>query len=217
MVIEIVRFIIINTVFTLLALTVFYTISYFTKSKKENISFGLIYLAKKVFFSQKALIIYISIIFLSVSALIISYPFIFAFTFSPIDFVYSFPIILVIVTLIEIAIFYVLILFAIKFVIVKDEVIFNIDDKKKPQYIIKDNKKVAQSIELSEIITYLRIIFESGSLVLALYIVGLSASFGKDSVTVTTFQMGLGLMTVVPYLTLKIHEQRLNFINCNKK
>lgn len=215
MVIEIARFIIINTVFTLLALTVFYTISYFTKSKKENISFGLIYLVKKVFFSRKALIIYISIIFLSVSALSISYPLIFAFSFSPIDFVYSFPIILIIVTLIEIAIFYVLILFAIKFVIVKDEVIFNIDVKKKPQYIIKDNDKVTQSIELSEIITYLRIIFESASLVLALYMVGLSASFGKDSVTVTTFQMGLGLMTVVPYVTLKIHEQRLKFINCN--
>ncbi|MEB7780791.1 hypothetical protein NGB30_09565 [Mammaliicoccus fleurettii] len=122
---------------------------------------------------------------------------------------------MIIVTLIEIAIFYVLILFAIKFVIVKDEVIFNIDVKKKPQYIIKDNDKVTQSIELSEIITYLRIIFESASLVLALYMVGLSASFGKDSVTVTTFQMGLGLMTVVPYVTLKIHEQRLKFINCN--
>ncbi|MBN6092381.1 hypothetical protein JZG80_07310 [Staphylococcus saprophyticus] len=72
--------------------------------------------------------------------------------------------------------------------------------------------RVLEKINLNELITYLKVFYEGISLILTLFVVGLSISDKIDMSLVKSLNLSYGLCVFIPLFSLKLQEQRFKLL-----
>ncbi|RIP35865.1 hypothetical protein BUZ14_04225 [Staphylococcus gallinarum] len=201
-----------SIIFTFIIIVFLLIIDFIGSKKIKNTSnFGLKHMFLKVICNRKSFIIYTSIMCFSFFTLLLSWGLMKIMTF---NFYYSFWLIVFITFISFVIMQNYLILISAKTFYCSHKVEFGELDDYKANIIFYecDENKVLEKFSLIELITYLKVFYEGISLILTLYVVGLSISDKIDEGFVKALNLSYGLCVFIPLFSLKLHEQRFKFL-----
>ncbi|MCV7448041.1 hypothetical protein M3D72_011590 [Staphylococcus epidermidis] len=170
----------------------------------------------KTLCNRKSGVIYTSIFYFSLVTVLLSWGLIKLFLKKPfsINFNYSFWIVAVITLVVFLISQNFLILMATKTWNISRQVYIKQESNTTTFIEVFDNRKnkILDKYDLYELVTYLKIFYESISFLLALYVIGLNVSKYNDDNLVKALNLAFGLCTFIPLISLKLEEQRLKFL-----
>lgn len=181
------------------------------KKRKITSNFGLNHMFFKVIFNRKSFIIYTSIICFSFFTLLMTWGLMKIMVF---NFYYSFWLIVFITFISFLIMQNYLILISAKTWYYSHKVKFVELDDYKANIILYEptENRVLEKINLNELITYLKVFYEGISLILTLFVVGLSISDKIDMSFVKSLNLSYGLCVFIPLFSLKLQEQRFKIL-----
>ena len=201
-----------SVLFTLIIIAVLLIVDFFSyKQEDAKLNFGIKFMILKVFFNRKSGILYTSVLCFSFFTLLLNWGLMKMLVF---NYYYSFWIIVVITLVSFLVLQNYLILISTKVWNCTRKVSF-FSEKNFDMYIDifdKDTKRSLEKINLSELITYLKIFYEGMSLLLALFVIGLSINSYIDKSYVQATNFAYSLCIFIPLISLKLHEQRYKFL-----